>query len=151
MDQTINECQDYAISLRNKGYNCAQCVLMAFSKHFGLNEKYAARIASPYGSGFSGSGELCGALSVLAIAEGFVLGGPEPQDKAKAMMATKKLYDRFKEENDGRVLCRDLKNIEDVKKCPNLIRQAIRIFFESHPELLESESLIDQIIKDLNS
>lgn len=151
MDHTINECQDYAISLRNKGYNCGQCVLMAFSKHFGINEKYAARIASPYGTGFSGAGELCGALSVLAIAEGFISGGSEPQDKVKAMSATKILYDKFKAENDGKVLCRDLKSGEPVRTCPELIKQAIRIFFESHPELLEPRPLINQIIKDFNS
>lgn len=151
MDHTIEEYQDYAISLRNKGYNCGQCVLMAFSKRFGMNEKYAARLSAPFGMGFSGSGELCGALSVLAIAEGFIQGGPDPQDKAKPMWATKKLYDRFKEENGGKVLCRELKTKDATKNCPELIRQAIRLFFEEHPDLLESHSLIDQIIKALNS
>lgn len=129
----IEKRQEYAIDLRNQGYNCAQCVLMSLSKHIGLDETLAARMSASYGTGFGGTGEMCGAISILGIAEGMMTPGSEPQDKAAAMWRTKAMLEKFSEENGGRFLCRDLKGKEDTRKCPDLIKQTIRMFLEEHP------------------
>ena len=136
---SIESCQDYAIELRQKGYNCAQCVLMTISRQTGNDEDLASRLSAAYGGGFSGTGEMCGALSILGMAEGLISKASTTQDKVTAMKCTKALYQRFKDENDGRVLCRELKGKENARQCPDLIKQAIRIFFEQHPELLQKE------------
>lgn len=132
--QEITKTQEYAISLRNRGYNCAQCVLMSLSKHIGLNEDFAARISAAYGTGFGGTGRMCGVLSILGVAEGLYTPGAEPQDKSAAMWRTKDILEKFTEENGGDFLCSELKGKDAAKKCPDLIKDAIRIFLDEHPE-----------------
>lgn len=137
LSKEIKKCQDHAIELRNKGYGCAQCVLMALSGKVNLQEKQAARIAAAFNSGFSNSGNMCGAIAILGVAEGLLSKGYGPEDKSKVMWNTKDLLDKFKKENKDRCLCPELKGKEDTRKCPDLIKQAIEIFFEAHPELAE--------------
>lgn len=144
--QKIKEMQDHAIDLRNRGYNCAQCVLMALSKHIGIDEKFAARISAAYGTGFGGSGQMCGAISVLGIAEGLMTPGSEPHDKADAMWRIKDLFDKFKEENNDRFLCPDLKGKEDTRKCPDLIKEAIELFMKEHPNPAKRKGLLERML-----
>lgn len=152
ISKAIKKCQDHAIELRNEGYGCAQCVLIALSNQLGIPEKQAARIAAAYNLGFAGSGNMCGAISILGMAEGLLSKGYGPEDKSKVMWNTKDLLDKFSKDNNDRYLCRDLKGKEDAKKCPDLIKQAIQIFFEAHPELAgQSHGLFSEIKKALNS
>ena len=39
---------EYAISLHNQGYNCAQAVACTFCKEFGVDEQELFRIAEGY-------------------------------------------------------------------------------------------------------
>ncbi len=139
ISKELKKCQDHAIELRNRGYGCAQCVLMALSSYIGLPEKQAARIAAAYNSGFSSSGNMCGAISILGVAEGLLSEGYGPEDKSKIMWNTKDLLDKFTKDNQDRYLCPDLKGKEDARKCPDLIKQAIELFFESHPEIAQEK------------
>lgn len=127
-EEEIARRQDYAIELRGKGYNCAQCVLMSLSDKLGVDEDMAAKLTAAFGSGFAATGEICGAMSALGIAEGLAENDSTPQAKLKAMKATKVMFDQFKDENGGRFRCRDLKGKVDARSCPELIRQAVEIF-----------------------
>lgn len=131
-NQVIEKYERKALDLRKAGYSCSQSVLMALSDILGLDETLAMRLASGYGSGFAGTGGMCGALSILAAAQGLVTEIHEPSDKIKVMKATRVLYDRFKDENGGRVLCCDLKGKKDSRSCPDLVIQAVRIFIEEN-------------------
>ena len=42
---------EYAISLHDKGYNCAQAVACTFCKEFGVDEQEMFRIAEGFGLG----------------------------------------------------------------------------------------------------
>ena len=130
MQEDIARRQDYAIALRGKGYTCAQCVLMSLADRLGVDEEMAAKLTASFGSGFAATGEICGAMSALGIAEGLAENDSTPQAKLKAMKATRQMFDRFAEENGGRFRCKDLKGKEDTRSCPDLIRQAIAIFLE---------------------
>ncbi len=58
----------------DKGFNCAQSVLMQFSEDFGVPRYLAARLASGFGGGMrmgKTCGALTGALMVLGLAHGF--------------------------------------------------------------------------------
>lgn len=152
MKEDIKKYQDHAISLRNEGYNCAQCTLMSLCPTIGMKEKHAARIAAPFGYGFSDTGEICGALSILGVLEGLLVHGSEPQDKSEGMWSMRKIFDKFKESNRGRVLCRELKNTDENKKCPDIIKECIALFFENHPELVNHRpSLLSDIRNALKS
>lgn len=148
LSKVIKSCQDHAIKLRNKGYGCAQCVLMALSKYVKLPESQAARIAAAYNMGFSNSGNMCGAIAILGVAEGLLAKGSAPEDKSKIMWNTKDLLDKFSSDNNNRYLCPDLKGKEDARKCPDLIKQAIEIFFNAHPDIAEQSHGILSKIKN---
>ena len=137
INKVIAKCQEHAIDLRNQGYGCAQCVLMALSDRIGLKESQAARIGAAFGTGFAGSGGICGVISILGVAEGMLSEGFEPEDKAKVIWNTKALLDKFKASNNDRFLCRDLKGKEDSKKCPDLIKEAVELFIMAHPEIID--------------
>ena len=51
---------EYAISLHDQGYNCAQAVACSFCKEFGIDEDEMFRIAEGFGLGM-GCMEMCGA------------------------------------------------------------------------------------------
>ncbi len=141
LSKEITKTQDYAIRLRNKGYNCAQCVLMSLSHNLDIKEDFAARISAAYGVGFGGAGEMCGAVAILGVAEGLMTKGADPQDKSEVMWRSKALLEKFSENNNGRRLCRDLKGKDPAKKCPDLIKEAIELFMQQHPDVIEPKGL----------
>lgn len=145
LNMEISKCQDHAINLRKRGYNCSQCVLMSLSKYLDMDEKYAARISAAYGTGFGGAGEMCGAISILGVAEGLMTKGGEPQDKSESMWRAKALLDKFTETNNGRFLCRDLKGTDPAKKCPDLIKDAIKMFLTEHPDIIKPKGFFAKI------
>ena len=58
MADRITKAKDYF----DKGYSCAQSVLMAYSDDFGMDTETAARIACGLGGGIARSRETCGAV-----------------------------------------------------------------------------------------
>lgn len=116
------------MELRRQGYNCAQCVLMAFDDVTGLTPEASAQAALALGGGVGGSGNICGALTGAAVAEGFTHKGA-PSDKAASYSRTQRIVDRFKTEN-GHVDCRDLKGANPPRPCNDLIKDAVRILHE---------------------
>ena len=127
-EEEITLVKDHAIELRGLGYNCAQCVLMSLADRLGVDKDTAAKTTAAFGSGFAATGEICGAMAALGIAEGLAENDSTPKAKLKAMKATHSMFERFKEENGGRFRCLDLKGKADARSCPDLIRQAIAIF-----------------------
>ena len=65
----MEERQERAIALHNKGYNCAQAVACTYCDLFGLDEETAYKMAEGFGLGM-GLMEVCGALT-----GGFLLAG----------------------------------------------------------------------------
>ena len=93
-----------------QGYNCAQSVLLAYCDEFGLDERTAARLASPFGGGVGGMRETCGAVSAMVMIEGLRTGYTEPsakQEKAALYARVRTLAERFGQIN-GSIKCREL-------------------------------------------
>ena len=92
------------------GYNCAQSVVMAFSDLLGLEEKAAARLASPFGGGMGRMREVCGAVSGMLMVAGLLYGYDRPGDDSikKAHYAlVQNLAGQFREEV-GSIVCREI-------------------------------------------
>lgn len=122
----LTERKALAAELRAKGYNCAQCVLMAFPDITGLDADTAARVAAGLGSGVGAMGEICGVANAMAIAEGLT-GGSAPADKKSAAARSHALCSAFAEANDGRITCRCLKSPGARRSCDQLIQQGVEI------------------------
>lgn len=107
-----------ALELRKQGYNCAQCVCMAFDPKL-------ETVAGGLGRGVAGSGNMCGAALAMAL----VTSQREytnPKEKQSLFARIKAQLDEFSARNCGDIDCRDLRK-PGRKTCEQLITDAINI------------------------
>lgn len=104
--------QEKAIArqLFQEGCNCAQASFAAFADRLGLPKETAIKIASAFGGGIVGSGNICGAITGALMAAGYAKGYlPEdgPDAKKKFMGEMKEILNQF-EEKHGSLMCTPL-------------------------------------------
>ncbi len=104
MDHSIRAAQ-----LFESGYNCAQAVVMAYGDLTGLEESFAAKMASSFGGGMGRMREVCGAVSGMLAVAGILYGYDKPnQEEQKDHYAlVQELAGRFRE-SMGSIICREL-------------------------------------------
>ncbi len=104
------------------GYNCAQAVACTYCDLAGLDEETAKNLTQGFAVGMGGSMEAtCGALIGAVNALGLI-----NKDPKKTMQSARKIISAFKEQN-GTVVCKELKGIEDgvVKRsCIDCVKDA---------------------------
>ncbi len=101
---------EMAVEKFSSGYNCAQSILYAFGPELGLDEETALKLATAFGGGMGGSGEVCGAVTGAIMALGLKCGRGGQDDKSVAQQAYKKtlgLMQAF-ERVHGSYICRTL-------------------------------------------
>ena len=100
----------YAAELFLKGYNCAQSVMVAFCDVTGLEERFAARMASSFGGGMGRMREVCGAVSGMLMVAGLLYGYDTPGDdvsKKALYCIVQELSGQFRQEV-GSIVCREI-------------------------------------------
>lgn len=131
---TVEEKAVLARSYFENGYNCAQSVLLAFCEETGLDQRTAAKLASPFGGGMGRLREVCGAVSGMLMAEGLLRGydDPKAQDqKAELYQEVRALAEEFKKKNHS-MICRDL--LIGVETTPGSVPEArTQDYYERRP------------------
>ena len=92
------------------GYNCAQCLVLAFEDLLTIDTKTALKMASPFGGGMGRLREVCGSVSGMFLVFGLIKGYDDPSDydsKKELYAHIQELGHRFEEAN-GSLVCRDL-------------------------------------------
>ena len=125
---------DRAEELFRKGYNCCQSVFAAFADVLGMSVEEAAKIASPFGAGFGKLREVCGAVSGMTLAAGYLKGYDDPADyesKKELYELIQKMCGEF-EEQKGTIICRELLGL---KKGEDLGEPSVRTeeYYQSRP------------------
>lgn len=124
--------QEYAVSLRNNGYNCAQAVVCAFKDEIGLDEKELFRLSECFGSGLGCTLGTCGALNGACMVISWLVSSgnlDRPDSKGRTYMNERKLVQKF-EETAGALQCRKIKGIETGKvlcECEECVRIAAEL------------------------
>ena len=106
---------DKAEELFRKGYNCSQSVFAAFADVLGMTTEEAAGIASPFGAGFGKLREVCGAVSGMTLAAGYLKGYDDPADhegKKELYRLIQTMCAEFKE-HQGTIICRELLGLKE--------------------------------------
>ena len=99
----MNNRAEYALTLRKKGYNCAQSVVCAYSELFGVDEKTAFKISEGFGGGMGGMQETCGAVTAMFMLAGLA-------SKTTNLHSPNSKIETYKRVNDEV----DLKHINDI-------------------------------------
>ena len=92
------------------GYNCSQCMVLAFEDLLTIDVNTALKIASPFGGGMGRTRSVCGAVSGMYIVLGFFRGYDSPEDfegKKRLYSEIQELAVQFKDKY-GSIVCRDL-------------------------------------------
>ena len=92
--------KSYALELFEMGYNCAQAVVIAYGKEYGIDKDLAIKLTSSFGAGLAGLGEVCGAITGASIILGLKYGND-------SNMHVRNLTKKFKEKHKG-LTCRTL-------------------------------------------
>lgn len=106
--------------LFHEGYNCAQAVLVAFDDVTGLDERTAARIASPFGAGMGRLREVCGAFSGALMVLGLQQGPSQPGDmeaKRHVYADVQELAEKFRGRH-GTIVCGELLGLRPKPGAP---------------------------------
>ena len=137
-----------------KGYNCAQCVAIAFAPGMHLTESQAARMSSGFGGGFGRLREVCGAFSGITLVLGALYGSDDPAKKTALYTDVQALAAEYKARNGrGSMICKELLGLKEPegspiasprtpeyykkRPCPELCRIAADIMAEyiaAHPK-----------------
>ena len=98
-----------AASYFKQGYNCAQSVVLAFADRYGMDESFAAHIASSFGGGIGRMRETCGSACGIFMLAGLEEKGeyPDQELKKRNYEVVQRLADDFRAQT-GSLLCKDL-------------------------------------------
>lgn len=122
MKYTLDERIARARELRSQGYNCAQCVVLAFDDLIKGDVDTIVRAAHGFGSGIGASGNICGAISGTTMILGMV---HDTLPRPELYRITREAVHAF-EVLEGYTNCRDLKK-EGRKPCIDLITDAVTL------------------------
>ena len=130
----MEERVERAMENHKKGYNCAQCVLCAYSDLLGEDEETLFRVAEGFGGGM-GMLATCGAVTAMFMAAGLKNSSGDLtacSTKPQTMKLVKELAEAFREKNQS-LVCRELKGVDTKKvlrSCDGCIEDAVRILGE---------------------
>jgi len=106
---------EIAKSLFEEGYNCAQSVVAAFCDEIGMSKADALKLSSSFGGGMGRLREVCGAVSGMTLAAGYLKGYDDPSDyenKKQLYALIQKMCAEFKE-LEGTIICRELLGLKE--------------------------------------
>jgi C_GCAxxG_C_C family probable redox protein len=103
------ESNEKAVIYFQKGYNCAQSVLLTMAEHWHEKSGLIPKIGTAFGGGMGRCGSVCGALTGGIMALGIKFGTNEPsaEERKEVYELAQKFYKRFEKEH-GSVLCHEL-------------------------------------------
>lgn len=121
--------KELAIAYHDKGYNCAQAVVCAFSEELGVPEEVLFKAAEGFGLGMGCMKGTCGAISGAVMAAGFknsTANFDGPKSKMDTYKLSKEILEAFEKKN-GSSICKDLKGVDTgvvLRSCPGCIEDA---------------------------
>ena len=137
------------------GYNCSQCMILAFEDLLTIDTDTALKMAAPFGGGMGRLREVCGSVSGMFMVFGFLKGYADPKDfesKKELYAHIQELGHRFEEAN-GSIVCRELLGL-DTKHDDSTPEKRTETYYKKRPcaELvgIAAEILDNYINNDLS-
>lgn len=124
--------KEKAISLHDRGFNCAQSVACAFAEDLGISEEVLFAACEGFGFGMGAANATCGAVSgavMLAGCKNSCADPENPRTKAATYKLAGAITEAFAKQN-GSLVCRELKGMDTgkaLRSCPDCIMDAVEI------------------------
>lgn len=112
-----------------KGYNCCQSVVMAFSDVLGCDAEKLEALAVGFGGGMGRLREVCGAFSAMVMLSGSIAGC----SRAASYALVQEFAQRFRDENHGHLLCRDLLGLSEDQHESPVPSERNKTYYENRP------------------
>ena len=96
--------------IRDRGYNCAQAVVLAFADLTDMDEATLSRMSCSFGGGMGRLREVCGTVTGMFLVTGLLRGydGAETGEVKAAHYARIQALAREFEKQNGSIICREL-------------------------------------------
>lgn len=137
------------------GYNCAQCMMLAFEDMLTIDLDTALNIASPFGGGMGRLREVCGSVSGMFLVLGFIKGYHEPgnyEGKKELYEHVQELARRYEEAN-GSIICRDLLGL-NVKKQEATPEKRTEEYYKKRPcaeKIGSAAEILEQYLNEISN
>lgn len=135
------------------GYNCSQCMILAFEDLITIDIPTALKIASPFGGGMGRLREVCGSVSGMFMVLGYIKGYNEPEDyegKKALYEHIQELAHRYETVN-GSIICRDLLGLT-VKKEDAAPEKRTEEYYQKRPcaeKIGSAAEILEQYLMEL--
>ena len=139
------------------GYNCSQCMILAFEDVIKTNSdidiEMALKIASPFGGGMGRLREVCGSVSGMFMILGYVKGYIEPGDyegKKELYGHIQELAKRYETAN-GSIICRELLGL-DAKRQDAVPEKRTEEYYKNRPcaeKIGSAAEILEGYLKEL--
>lgn len=139
------------------GYNCSQCMILAFAdiieKYADIDINTALKIASPFGGGMGRLREVCGSVSGIFMILGYIEGYNEAGDydgKKKLYEDIQELARRYEDANDS-IICRELLGL-DVKRQEAAPERRTEEYYKKRPcaeKIGSAAEILEGYLKEL--
>ena len=136
------------------GYNCAQCMMLAFEDMLTIDIDTALKIASPFGGGMGRLREVCGSVSGMFMVLGFIKGYHEHgnyEGKKELYEDVQELARRYEEAN-GSIICRDLLGL-NVKKEEATPEKRTEEYYKKRPceeKIGSAAEILEQYLNEIH-
>ena len=122
------EVKEKALRYFMTGYNCAESIVKASLEKLNIKNREIEMIATPFGRGIAGFGDICGAASGALLVIGLLYGEVEKnKDRTKCYLLSKQFMDEF-EKRISEVDCNKIK--KKGIPCTRCIETSIDILFD---------------------
>lgn len=135
-----------------KGYNCAQAMIYAFSDILPADKEILLKLSSSFGGGMGRLREVCGAVSAAFMIIGMLYGYDTPETGD----IKKKHYERIQaiaeelQEKNGSIVCRELLGL-NIKKSDPAPSERNAEYYKKRPcgdIVYSAAKIIDEYLKD---
>lgn len=139
------------------GYNCSQCMILAFedviTQYSDIDIHTALKIASPFGGGMGRLREVCGSVSGMFMILGYIEGYTEAKDydgKKKLYEDIQEVAKRYEAAN-GSIICRELLGL-DVKRQEATPEKRTEEYYRCRPcaeKIGSAAEILEEYLKEL--
>lgn len=136
------------------GYNCSQCMILAFEDLITIDLDTALKIASPFGGGMGRLREVCGSVSGMFMVLGYILGYNKPDDYEgkKALYEHIQELARRYEQANGSIICRNLLGLTEKRQDAAPEKRTAE-YYKNRPcaeKIGSAAEILETYLKELN-